>query len=163
MTEMMLHDPRVARAIQVVWHEAQLLDDKEYEAWEKLYGTDAMYVVPIDHTTDDFANSLNMVYDDARMRRMRVDRMVQGNAPSAVAAARTVRTVSSFRATDVSDTHVTLTSAQVLVSYKRSATDVLGARVTHRISLDDGGDRIELKVIRLLNSDQPVHAAGFLL
>ena len=50
--------------------------------------------MPIDPETEDFAGTLNMVYDDARMRRMRVNRMTEGYAIAAVDAARTVRTVS---------------------------------------------------------------------
>lgn len=163
MTEPVLADSRVARAIELVWHEAELLDDKKYETWEQLYTDDAMYVIPIDQEGDDFASSLNMVYDDARMRAMRVERMVQGYSPSAVAAARTVRTLSRFAVTEVSDTDVTLRSAQVLVAYKRGETLTLGADVTHRIALSDSGDRIAHKVVRLLNSDEHVPAAGFLL
>lgn len=163
MTEAVLTDTRVARAIELVWHEAELLDDKQYETWEKLYTDDAMYVIPIDQEGDDHASSLNMVYDDARMRRMRVERMVGGYSQSAVAAARTVRTVSRFTVTDVDDSHVSLRSVQVLVAYKRGDTLTLGATVTHRIVLDDSGDRIAEKVVRLLNSDEHVPAAGFLL
>ncbi|WP_346007871.1 aromatic-ring-hydroxylating dioxygenase subunit beta [Janibacter terrae] len=163
MTELVLTDSRVARAIELVWHEAELLDDKQYETWRKLYTDDAMYVIPIDQEGDDFASSLNMVYDDSRMRSMRVERMVQGYAPSAVAAARTVRTLSRFSVSDVSDTEVALRSAQILVAYKRGHTLTLGANVTHRIALSDSGDRIAQKVVRLLNSDEHVPAAGFLL
>lgn len=163
MTEALFADERIGRAIRLVWHEAELLDDKRYEAWERLYAEDGYYVVPIDQEGEDHAASLNMVYDDARMRRMRVERMVQGYAPAAVAAARTVRTNSRFTVTEVSDSEITLRSAQVLIAYKRGETLTLGAQVTHRIRLADEGDRIALKVIRLLNSDEHVPAAGFLL
>ena len=125
VTEMSFTDPTVVRAIQLVWREAALLDDKAYEVWQDLYTDDGVYVVPIDPDTEDFASSLNMVYDDKRLRGMRVERMVQGYSPSAVAAARTVRTVSRFQVRAASDTEVTLTSAQVLVAYKRGRTDVL--------------------------------------
>lgn len=163
MTEPVLTDARVIRAVELVWREAELLDDKQYETWEQLYTDDAMYVIPIDQEGDDHASSLNMVYDDARMRRMRVERMVQGYAPSAVAAARTVRTVSRFSVTSVDDSEVALRSVQILVAYKRGRTLTLGATVTHRIVLSDSGDRIAEKVVRLLNSDEHVPAAGFLL
>jgi len=162
-----LGDPRVLRAIALVWHEADLLDRKEYERWQELYTEDAHYVVPVDATTEDYAGTLNMVYDDARMRRMRVARMTEGYAIAAVDAARTVRTVSRFVAEDLSDTEVTLRSAQVLVAYKRGRHDLWAGEVTHRVRLTDGadgsGDRIALKVVRLVDSEDAVPAAGFLL
>ncbi|MEA5155287.1 aromatic-ring-hydroxylating dioxygenase subunit beta [Raineyella sp.] len=158
-----LADPRVLRAVELIWREARILDEKDYLTWETLFTDDGMYVIPIDPATEDFAASLNMIYDDARMRRMRVERMMQGYSPSAVAAARTVRTISRFTVDEVSDTAVTLTSAQVLVAYKRGRTDTLGAALSHTIALSDDGDRIALKVVRLLNSDDPVNASGYLL
>lgn len=158
-----LTDPRVVRAIELIWREARILDNKDYPTWEALFSADGVYVIPIDPTTEDFAASLNMIYDDARMRRMRVERMMQGYSPSAVAAARTIRTVSRFTVDDVTDRTVTLTSAQVLVAYKRGATEILGAELTHTITLSDDGDRIALKVVRLLNSEDAVNASGYLL
>ncbi|NNG18996.1 hypothetical protein HJ590_05295 [Naumannella sp. ID2617S] len=156
-------DARVQRAIALVWHEAELLDAKDYQAWQELYTAEAHYVIPIDPDTEDFATALNMVYDDHRMRRMRVERMVQGYAPSAIAAARTVRTLNRFSTTEVTDEQVVLRSAQIVCSYKRNRHDLLAGEVTHTIALRADGDRIAGKVIRLLNSEDAVNAAGFLL
>lgn len=162
----MSEDPRVSRAIALTWREAELLDRREYESWNALYTEEALYVIPIDPDTTDHANTLNMVYDDARMRRLRVSRLTEGYAIAAVDAARTVRTVSRFVPESVSDTGVVLRSAQILVAYKRSRHDLWAADVTHHIRLSPEGpdaDRITRKVIRLINSDAPVPAAGFLL
>jgi 3-phenylpropionate/cinnamic acid dioxygenase small subunit len=158
-----LADSRVQRAIELVWQEAALLDAKDYEAWLGLYTDDAYYVIPIDPRTEDFEDTLNMVYDDARMRRMRVTRLVEGYSISAVDSARTVRTVSRFTVTSVSDTEVTLRSAQVLVSFKRGTHAVLGADLEHHITLTTTGGRISRKVVRLVNSDAAVNASGYLL
>lgn len=159
-------DPRVARAIDLAWREAELLDRGSYAAWNDLFADDGIYVIPIDRDTEDFAGSLNMVYDDARMRRLRVARMTEGYAIAAVDAARTVRTVSRFVPESVSDAEVVLRSAQVLIAYKRGRHDIWAADLVHRIRLSadgPGGDRIVLKVVRLVDSDGPVPAAGFLL
>lgn len=156
-------DPRVLRAIELIWREAALLDAKDYLTWESMYTDDARYVVPIDPDTEDFESSLNMVYDDRRMRRLRVERMLQGYSQSAVAAARTVRVVSRFTVESVTDDAVTLKSAQILSAFKRNKFTTIGAELTHRISLDGDGDKISLKVARLIDSEDAVGAFGFLL
>lgn len=158
-----LTDARVSAAIELVWREARLLDGKRYEEWDGLWAPDGRYVVPIDPETEDFEASLNMVYDDDRMRRMRIERLVSGYSISAVAAARTVRTVSTFVVVRSEEGVVELNSAQMLVGYKREETFVLGADLTHRIVFDGGEPRIARKVIRLLNSQEAVSATGFLL
>ncbi|WP_432557855.1 aromatic-ring-hydroxylating dioxygenase subunit beta [Granulicoccus sp. GXG6511] len=158
-----LGDERVQRAITLIWHEAALLDAKDYLAWQELYTPEAIYVIPIDPDTEDFAASLNMVFDDDRMRRMRVERMMQGFSPSAVAAARTIRTVSNFRPTSVTDDEVTLKANQTVVAYKRNRFQTNAGEVTFTIALGGDGDRIATKVIRLLNSEDAVTASGYLL
>ncbi|WP_311215394.1 MULTISPECIES: aromatic-ring-hydroxylating dioxygenase subunit beta [unclassified Arthrobacter] len=158
-----LGDPRVTRAIELIWKEARLLDDKDYESWQTLYTAEAMYVIPVDPNAVDLGSSLNMVYDDARMRHMRVTRLVQGYSMSAVAAARTVRTISRFTVEEIADGSVTLRSAQVLVGFKRDKFQMLGADLTHRIIFEGDDARIDLKVVRLVNSDSAVNASGFLL
>lgn len=164
MTDLGLTDPRVLRAIELVWKEAEALDAKDYKSWEQMYTDDGIYVIPIDPDTDDFASSLNMVYDDARMRRLRVQRMLQGYSPSAVAAARTVRVISRFTVQERTDTSVTLRSAQIVNAFKRNEFLTLGADLTHTIVFDDeGDDRIALKVVRLIDSEDAVSASGYLL
>ncbi|MEE3849712.1 aromatic-ring-hydroxylating dioxygenase subunit beta [Gordonia sp. LSe1-13] len=164
MTEVLsFTDPRVLRAIQLVWQEAAVLDAKDYRTWETMYTDEALYVIPIDPDTDDFESSLNMVYDDKRMRELRVQRMMQGYAPSAVAAARTVRIVSRFTVDEVSDTSVTIKSAQILNAFKRDKFSTIGAEMTHKVVLDDDGDKIALKVARLIDSEDAVSASGYLV
>jgi 3-phenylpropionate/cinnamic acid dioxygenase small subunit len=164
MTEVLtISDTRVLRAIQLVWEEAAILDAKDYRMWESMYTDDALYVIPIDPDTEDYAGSLNMVYDDKRMRRLRVERMLQGYAPSAVAAARTVRVVSRFTVENISDASVTLKSAQILTAFKRDRFSTIGAELTHTVAISDAGDKIALKVARLIDSEDAVTASGYLL
>ncbi|MDF0529271.1 aromatic-ring-hydroxylating dioxygenase subunit beta [Tsukamurella sp. 8F] len=163
MSDLTFTDPRVLRAIELIWHEARLLDIKDYPAWEQLYTDDGLYVIPIDPDTEDFESSLNMVYDDKRMRNLRVQRMTQGYAPSAVAAARTVRIVSRFTVDSVDDTRVVVRSAQIINAFKRNEFVTLGGELVHTITLADSGDRISRKVVRLIDSEDAVRASGYLL
>lgn len=156
-------DPRVARAIELAWLEARILDDKDYEAWQELFTDEGLYIVPIDSETDDFAGSLNMIYDDKRMRELRVQRMIQGFSPSAVAAARTARIVSRFTVTSVDDQRVVLRGAQILSSFKRDEFLTIGADVEYVVALRPDGDRLERKVVRLLDSQDATRASGYLV
>lgn len=158
-----LGDERLQRAISLIWHEAALLDAKDYLTWQELYTAEATYVIPIEPDTEDFSSSLNMVYDDDRMRRMRVERMMQGFSPSAVAAAKTIRTISNFRVVSISDDEVAVKSNQTVVAYKRNHFDTNAGELTHRVALRPDGDRIVTKVVRLLNSEDAVNASGYLL
>ncbi|WP_370182321.1 aromatic-ring-hydroxylating dioxygenase subunit beta [Rhodococcus wratislaviensis] len=158
-----LADTQVLQAIELIWHEAALLDAKDYQAWDALWTDAGRYVIPIDPDTDDFDGSLNMVNDDTRMRRMRIERLTSGYSMSALAAARTVRTVSRFTVEERTEESITVRSAQILVGFKRDDQQTLAADVTHRIRYTESGPRLDLKVIRLVNSQAAVNASGYLL
>ncbi|MBK0420026.1 hypothetical protein JD276_13395 [Leucobacter sp. CSA1] len=158
-------DPRVARAVDLVSYEAELLDRKNYEEWQELYSEDGIYVIPIDPETEDFAGSLNMVFDDDAMRRSRVVRLTEGYAIAAVDAATTVRTLGRFICGEVDDDGVLLRAAQVIVAYKRGTHHLWAGDVEYRVRFGatPADDRIALKVIRLIDSQDSTPAAGFLL
>lgn len=152
-----------AGAIELIWHEAELLDRKDYHQWLSLWDPAGFYVVPIDPQATDFAGTLNYAYDDQDMREKRVQRMTSGYSASASDAARTVRTVSRFTLTSDTSDEVEVSSAQIVVAYKRGTSTLFAADLTHRISFASGEPRIVQKVIRLIDSTETLSAIGFLL
>ncbi|MFM0502135.1 aromatic-ring-hydroxylating dioxygenase subunit beta [Paraburkholderia caffeinilytica] len=152
-----------ADAIELIWREAELLDRKDYREWLSLWDPAGFYVVPIDHDTTDFAATLNYAYDDQDMREKRVQRMTSGYSASASDAARTVRTVSRFTLTSDTSSEVEVSSAQIIVAYKRGKSTLFAADLTHRIRFASDEPRIVQKVIRLIDSTEALSAIGFLL
>lgn len=153
----------LAKAITLIWKEAELLDKKDYATWSSLWSDDGHYVVPIDPEATDFAAQLNYAYDDARMRKLRIERLTSGFAMSAADASATVRTVSRFTLISTSDDVAEVNSAQVLVGYKRQTHTLFVANLTHRIRFSAEGPKLEQKVVRLINSTDALNALGFLL
>lgn len=153
----------MAKAIAFIWQEAELLDRKDYAAWSTLWSDDGYYVVPIDPEATDFAAQLNYVYDDARMRQMRIERLTSGFAMSATDASATVRTVSRFVPAHLSNDLVEINSAQVLVGYKHQTHTLFVANLTHRIRFTASGPKLQKKIVRLINSTDALNAIGFLL
>jgi 3-phenylpropionate/cinnamic acid dioxygenase small subunit len=153
----------LGRALAFIWQEAELLDRKDYAAWGELWSEEGLYIVPIDPDTTDFASQLNYVYDDARMRRLRIERFTSGHSMSAADSATTVRTVSRFSLAATEGDVVEVHSAQLLAAYKRGATTLFAANLTHRIRLSAERPVLEQKVVRLINSQDALNALGFLL
>jgi 3-phenylpropionate/cinnamic acid dioxygenase small subunit len=140
-----------------------MLDRRDYRAWLDLWDPAGFYVVPIDPATTDYAASLNYAYDDQDMREKRVQRMTSGYSASASDAARTVRTVSRFTLEHVASDKIEVKSAQMIVAYKRGATTIFAADLSHTISFASGAPRLVEKVIRLIDSTEALSAIGFLL
>jgi 3-phenylpropionate/cinnamic acid dioxygenase small subunit len=153
----------LARAIQFIWREAEMLDKRDYRAWLELWDPQGFYVVPIDPEATDFAATLNYAYDDNHMRELRVQRMTSGYSASASDAARTVRTVSRFVLSSDSADLIEVKSSQIIIAYKRGVSTIFAADVSHKISMASGEPRLVEKVIRLIDSTEALSAIGFLL
>lgn len=150
-------------AIAFIWAEGEILDNKDYAAWSALWDDAGKYVIPIDPATSDFDSTLNYVNDDARMRKMRIERLSSGFSMSAADASATVRTISRFRLVSCADGIAEVTSAQVVVGYKRGKHTLFAANLTHRIALGQGKPKLLQKVVRLINAEDSLSALGFLL
>lgn len=163
-TEFTGFSDKALKAIAYIWHEAAILDKKDYLTWEGFWLEEGRYVVPIDPTvTDHFDAHLNYLNDDARMRRLRVDRLTSGNSPSVVDAANTVRTISRFCVTSETEEVIELTAAQVVFAYKYPQHDTFAADVTYKIKFVNGQPKLLQKVVYLINSEDSLDAIGFLL
>lgn len=153
----------LAQAIEFIWREATLLDHKDYGQWAALWSESGRYIIPIDPDTDDFEAQLNYAYDDARMRGLRIERLTAGYSPSAVDAAKTVRSVSRFCLVEAAGEVVEVNCAQLLYAYKRGVHTPFVADLNYRIRFTAGGATLERKVVRLINSTDSLSALGFLL
>lgn len=150
-------------ATRFIWAEADKLDRLDYKPWLALWTAHGRYTIPVEHDADDFENQLNVAHDDAEMRKARVKRLLSGFSMSAAPPARTVRTVSRFVVTGKGESHIELRAAMVLVEYKYERTRVLAADVTYRLLREEGGIKLDTKIVRLANCDDALHGIGYLL
>ena len=159
------HDtvPALADLAAFAWQEADMLDRLDYKAWLKLWRDDGLYVVPVERNAADYADAVNVLYDDGAMREMRVKRLLSGFSMSSAPPARTVRTVSRFVETARSGDCVDIRAAQILVEYKYERHRLLAADVDYRIAMTPDGLKLARKVVTLVNSDDALHGIGYLL
>lgn len=155
-----LDELALARAF--IDHEADLLDRLAYQEWLELWDANGRYILPIDRVTEDYANRLNHIFDDASMREQRVERLLSGHAPSATPIMRTVRTVGRVRLLDSDAETLVVASSLLIISFKRQVQTLIAADVTHRLKRDGEGLRIAEKRVLLINSDEPLAEMSFL-
>ncbi len=153
----------LARVVNFINLEADLLDQGEFEAWLALWQEDGLYIVPIDQQTEDFANSLNYACDDAPMRRKRVHRLYSGESISTTPRARTVRMSGRHRLLNACDERVEVRCAQSLWEYRKGNSQHYVADVTYRLAADGDSWRITRKVVRVLGGDVFLRSIGYIL
>nr|WP_295826145.1 aromatic-ring-hydroxylating dioxygenase subunit beta [uncultured Azospirillum sp.] len=144
-----------------VWREADILDRCDYDAWLALWTDDGHYIVPIGKG-ENYEDQVNVCYDDAKMRRMRIERFQQGFSISSAPPADTVRTVSRFVLQGTAGDEIVLRCAEHVVENKFGRQRIYAANLTYTLVRTDDGLRIRNKVARLLNSDGELTAFSYL-
>ncbi len=142
--------------------EADMLDNKEYESWLQLWAEDGLYIVPVDHSVTDYKHSLNVAYDDAEMRTLRVNRLTSGEAVSTTDAKKTVRTLSRFRVLADEDDVVTVRCAYCLFEDNKNGIRQFPANLQFRLVRDGSSFKILEKVVKIMKSDQHLTTISYL-
>jgi len=149
-------------AEEFLWLEADTLDRADYGAWLKMWVEGGYYVIPLKPDESDFKNTLNIAYDDAHMREMRVERLQGGFAISATPAARTIRFLSRLVLQEAGKGFLKVRSAMHLTEDKFGRQRTFVANVEHYLVRQDGELFIRDKVIRLINADGVLTSISYL-
>lgn len=153
----------LAEAMEFVWLEADLLDSAGYDEWLALWTPDGRYIVPIDPATTDFEETLNLAYDDAEIRKKRVERLTSGSSISASPVARTVRLLSRFRMMRSDAESCDIRCAQILTEFRRERERHYTADIHFHLKRSAGGLRIDRKIVWLINSTAAPMGIGYIL
>ncbi len=146
-----------------IWQEADMLDHAEYDAWLGLWADDGRYIVPIDPRENDFANTLNYANDDAKMRQLRVARLLSGESVSTTPAPTVVRSASRFRILAAEGDRCTVRCAQNLREFNKDRQRHYTADVTYDLVRAGASFRMQQKVVRLANSTDTLQAISYIL
>ncbi|MFT4940397.1 MAG: 3-phenylpropionate/cinnamic acid dioxygenase small subunit [Paraglaciecola sp.] len=142
--------------------EADMLDHKEYKQWLDLWVESGLYIVPVDHGATDYANTLNVAYDDNHMRLLRVERLTSGDAVSTQLAEKTVRTMSRFRVLDDIDGVVRVRCAYCLYENNKNGLRTYPANVQFKLVRDGGSFKIAEKIVKVMKSSQHLTTISYL-
>lgn len=147
-----------------IWAEADMLDHSEYQEWLSLWNEKGTYIIPIDPKLTDYENNLNYAYDDHHMRKLRVMRLENGEAISTAPKANTVRSLSRVRIINEQDDQIVLRCAQNLREFRKENLKHYTADVTyHLVRQQDGGLKINRKVVNLVNSTDTLAGISYIL
>lgn len=146
---------------QFLWKEAALLDARHYDDWLELWKPEGLYILPIQNA-EDYADVLNLCYDDDKMRRDRINRFQQGFSISSAPPADTVRTLSRIVIDAVDGDSIVVSCGQHLVEDKFGRQRLWAANVRYTLESTDSGFKLREKVVRLLNSDGMLNSFSYL-
>jgi benzoate/toluate 1,2-dioxygenase subunit beta len=147
---------------EFLYHEAALLDDRQFEEWLELFADDAIYWIPQGDEPDP-SKTVSIAYENRRRLHERVLRLASGFAHAQDPPSRTCHLVGNPRVLSESDDGLRLTSNLLVAEVRHSTQNVYAARVEHQLVPSDGAFLIQRKVIWLLNRDVPLGNVSFLI
>ncbi|HRH85509.1 MAG TPA: aromatic-ring-hydroxylating dioxygenase subunit beta [Rubrivivax sp.] len=136
-----------AEAEDLLFEEADLLDQWKLEQWLALYTEDAAYLVPsTDLPADaDPAKALFYIADDHQRMHERVVRLMKKSAHSEWPRSRTRHLVSNVRVGVAQGDETPVSAAFVTFRTKNGTTDTYMGRLRYRVKRVDGALRIREK------------------
>ncbi|MBJ7536211.1 aromatic-ring-hydroxylating dioxygenase subunit beta [Marinomonas transparens] len=159
---MSINTDLVNKVTAFIWHEADLLDHKEYQDWLSLWNDSGLYIVPTDNNETDYEATLNLALDDKDMRRMRVARLESGESVSAGAASATVRMMSRVRVLEESTDQVVVRCAMTLNELRHGKLVTYPADMEYILTPTDDSYRIQRKVVKLMHADGFLRTVSFI-
>ncbi|TYC69198.1 aromatic-ring-hydroxylating dioxygenase subunit beta [Stappia sp. BW2] len=144
-----------------LWKEADILDRKDYDTWLDLWTEDGLYIMPIGDG-EDYADQVNLCYDNAKMRKDRVGRFKAGFSISSAPPARTIRTISRIVIEEMSGDLIKVRAAEHLVEDKFGRQRVWAGDAYYTLKRSGSGFLLQQKIVKLLNSDGMLNSFSYL-
>lgn len=136
-------------------HEARLLDEARFEEWLALFAHDAQYWVPSEPRQQSPHDTVSLIYDDRRLLETRVRRLASPRIYSQEPRSRTSRIVTNVTLEECGE-EALVRSKFMMIEFRRNAQRLFAGTFFHRLAREDGGLRIRLKRVDLVNCDAPL-------
>lgn len=151
-------NPVEQKVVQLVLREARLIDDGAWAEWLALFAPDGSYWIPRSRTDTDPALQPALLYEDAVLLKVRVERLQAGLAHSLQPEVRCLHVLQApeLEALDDEGGTARVHARYVYLETQSDQQVVLGCTATyHLVRLNDTW-RIAQKVVRVLNPGAPL-------
>lgn len=153
----MTSDPVFVRRVEeFLFHEAGLLDNREFEAWMALFSDDGIYWIPATPGQTDPLGEVSIAYEDRQLLDVRVRRLRHPDNFADQPQARTSRVVGNITVEEGDDGAVVARSKFTLTEFQNDAQRWFAGGYVHQLVPDGERFRIREKRVNLLNCDAPM-------
>lgn len=159
----MTNDPVFVRRVEeFLFHEARLLDDREFEAWMALFRSDGVYWIPATPGQTDPVGEVSIAYEDRQLIDVRVRRLRHPDNFADQPQARTSRLIGNIvlvvgdGGLDGGDGEIVAYSNFALTEIQDDQQRRFAGSYVHRLVADGQNFSIREKRVNLLNCDAPI-------
>lgn len=146
-----------------LYDEASLLDRRRYKEWFELLSEDFVYWVPSTYQDSTLDREVSINLDDRRRLLDRIAYTETGVQVAQIPVSRTLRVVSNVRGWNGPGSSIEVAANVVVWEYRKGRTNAFVAAQHFMLTRHDSGYRIKIKVLHLLDCDQPQGNNSFIL
>jgi len=140
---------------QFLFHQSELLDDKQWGAYIDLFAAEGIYWMPAAPEQTEWLDSPSIFAEDKRMMEIRMGRVTHPNAWSQAPQWGTSHLVGNVVIEAVSDTEITVRSRFQMMELRRDATRHFAGTYRHTLRRSSDDFKIVLQRVDLLNGQAP--------
>jgi 3-phenylpropionate/cinnamic acid dioxygenase small subunit len=153
----MTSDPVFVRRVEeFLFHEARLLDEREFEAWMALFSDDGIYWIPATPGQQDPLGEVSIAYEDLQLLDVRVRRLRHPENYADQPHARTRRVIGNVMLDESDSAETVVRSNFTLVEIQNDEQRMFAGEYVHRLKAAGDSFRIVQKRVNLLNCDAPM-------
>jgi 3-phenylpropionate/cinnamic acid dioxygenase small subunit len=143
------------RVEQFLFHQSELLDEKQWAAYIDLFSTDGVYWMPVTPEQTEWLDSPSIFAEDRQMMEIRMGRVTHPNAWSQAPQWGTNHVVGNVVIESVTDTEISVRSRFQMMELRRDATRHFGGTYRHKLQRVGADFKIALQRVDLLNGQAP--------
>jgi len=154
-----------ATAIDLVYREARLIDEKRFDDWYDLFTEDALYWMPLCRDQPMGPEQTSLFYEDKLLLKVRIERLRHPNAFSQQQPSfcQHVLQQPALEGDTPTPDQCVLRTPFLYVEAQRDRQLMLAAVAYHHLVSSAGGWRIRMKKVELLNRDAALPSIELLL
>jgi len=155
----MTSDPVFVRRVEeFLFHEARLLDEREFEAWMALFADDGIYWIPATPGQIDPLGEVSIAYEDRQLLDVRVRRLRHPENYADQPPMRTRRVIGNVMLEEGDAAESVVRSNFTLVEIQNDEQRMFAGEYVHTLKAAGDSFRIVQKRVNLLNCDAPMGA-----
>jgi len=152
---------RILSVAEFLYQEAELLDERRFDEWLRLFADQLLYWVPA-NDDEDPRRAVSIIFDDRMRLTERVQRLQRGTAPSLQPPSHTLHVIGNVRIRDGAAERLLVTSRYLVTEVRLDDEYLYTANVEHHLMEDSGGFLIAKKIVRLSRRNLALGPISFL-
>ncbi|MDB6159789.1 MAG: aromatic-ring-hydroxylating dioxygenase beta subunit [Gammaproteobacteria bacterium] len=143
------------RVEQFLFHQSELLDEKQWGAYIDLFADEGVYWMPVTPEQTEWVDSPSIFAEDKRMMEIRMGRVTHPNAWSQAPQWGTSHLVGNVVIESVSETEIAVRSRFQMMELRRDATRHFAGTYRHTLRRSGDDFKIVQQRVDLLNGQAP--------